>query len=135
MTELEQRQAIVDEAKSWLGTPYHHQANIKGVGVDCGMILIEVYAAVGLIEHFDPRPYPVDWHMHRDSERYLAEVLPRATEITIPPQAGDIVVCRYGRTFSHSGIMLDNHNLLHAFSVDGCVVLSDLDKPPFKKNG
>ncbi|HYW04999.1 MAG TPA: NlpC/P60 family protein [Gammaproteobacteria bacterium] len=26
---------IVVEARSWIGTPYRHQASIKGVGVDC----------------------------------------------------------------------------------------------------
>jgi hypothetical protein len=26
------REAIVAAARSWLGTPYHHQASVKGVG-------------------------------------------------------------------------------------------------------
>lgn len=29
------RAAIVAEARSWLGTPYRHQASLKGVGCDC----------------------------------------------------------------------------------------------------
>jgi hypothetical protein len=29
------REAIVAAARSWLGTPYHHQASLKGVGSDC----------------------------------------------------------------------------------------------------
>ena len=33
--ELAQRLAVVAEAESWLGTPYHHEARIKGHGVDC----------------------------------------------------------------------------------------------------
>lgn len=28
----------VTEALTWLGTPYHHQGRIKGVGVDCRSI-------------------------------------------------------------------------------------------------
>lgn len=29
------RYDIVDEARTWIGTPYHHQARLRGVGVDC----------------------------------------------------------------------------------------------------
>lgn len=34
----EQRAAVAQEALAWLGTPYHHHARIKGVGVDCAQI-------------------------------------------------------------------------------------------------
>ena len=33
----------VQEALTWLGTPYHHQGRVKGVGVDCGTLICEVY--------------------------------------------------------------------------------------------
>jgi NlpC/P60 family putative phage cell wall peptidase len=29
------REQIVAAARGWLGTPYHHQASVKGVGCDC----------------------------------------------------------------------------------------------------
>ena len=29
------RAAIVAEARGWIGTPYRHQASLKGVGADC----------------------------------------------------------------------------------------------------
>lgn len=71
-SETDLRARIVEEARSWLGTPYHHHAMVKGAGVDCAMLLVAVYGAVGLLpEGFDPRPYPQDWHLHRDCERYL----------------------------------------------------------------
>jgi cell wall-associated NlpC family hydrolase len=37
------RPDIVEEARSWLGTPYHHQAALKGVGCDCIGLLRGVY--------------------------------------------------------------------------------------------
>ena len=48
MTEQQERAAVVAEAKAWLGTPYHHRAKLKGVGVDCAQLPIAIYAAVGL---------------------------------------------------------------------------------------
>jgi hypothetical protein len=65
------REKIVAEARSWIGTPYHNCADIKGVGVDCGMLLVRVYCDLGLVPRFDPRPYTAQWHLHRDDERYL----------------------------------------------------------------
>jgi cell wall-associated NlpC family hydrolase len=63
--EAAMRLALIDEAMTWIGTPYHTNADIKGVGVDCGMILIRVFSAVGAIEFFDPRPYPEQWALRR----------------------------------------------------------------------
>ena len=36
------RAAVVHEALSWIGTPYHTGARLKSVGTDCGMFLAEV---------------------------------------------------------------------------------------------
>ena len=79
---------------------------LKGVAIDCAQILIEVYSAAGVIEWFSTGRYPADWMMHRDEERYLGFILPLADEIE--PDAAlpaDIAVWRYGRTFSHGGIV------------------------------
>ncbi len=29
------REKIVAAARAWVGTPYHHQASVKGAGCDC----------------------------------------------------------------------------------------------------
>lgn len=114
MTEQAQRQAVIEEAKTWLGTPYHHQGRIKGVGVDCATILCEVYEKVGLIPYVDPTPYPPDWHLHRESERYMGwmEQYGYATET---PQPGDIVLWKFGRCFSHGGILVDAKTIIHSY--------------------
>ena len=76
--EMRQRAAVVAEAETWLGTPYHHEARIKGHGVDCAQVLIGVFANVGLIEPVALPHYPMDWNLHRDEERYL-DILGRYT--------------------------------------------------------
>jgi NlpC/P60 family putative phage cell wall peptidase len=49
------RKAIIEEARSWIGTPFRHQCNLKGVGVDCvGLIL-------GVGEKFDFKIEPHLW--------------------------------------------------------------------------
>lgn len=43
-------QAVIDEARAWLGTPYQHQARLKGVGVDCAGLLIGVARELGIAD-------------------------------------------------------------------------------------
>ena len=112
-----QRAAVVAAARSWIGTPYHHAADVKGVGVDCAMILVRVFCDLGLVEPFDPRPYTRDWMLHRDDERYLGFLLARAREVA-EPSAGDVILFRFGRCFAHGGIVIARTPLtiVHAFA-------------------
>jgi NlpC/P60 family putative phage cell wall peptidase len=109
------RNAIVAEARSWIGTPYHNCADIKGVGVDCGMLLVRVFVDLQLIAPFDPRPYTHDWHMHRGEERYLQSLLAHAMRID-SPRPGDVMLFRVGRCYSHGGIvaLCDPLAIVHA---------------------
>src|SRR5262249_4757318 len=87
MTELDPRRAaVVAEAESWIGTPFHHAARVKGAGVDCLMLLAEVYERAGIVPHLEPPFYVPDWHLHRDAERYLEGLAPHAHEIAGPSQ-------------------------------------------------
>lgn len=122
------RQQIVTEARRWLGTPYHHQGQVMGAGVDCAFLLIRVYHAVGLIPDIDPRPYPPDWHLHRDAERYLGWVRLYAHPVEVP-QPGDIALFRFGRCISHGAIVISWPQILHAYRGEGCV-LADVARNP-----
>ena len=115
------RAAVVEEAESWIGTPFHHAARIKGAGVDCLMLLAEVYERAGVAPHIDPPFYVPDWHLHRDAERYLEGLTRYASEIPFPPQPGDIALFRFGRTFSHGAIVTDWPRLVHAYWSIGVV--------------
>jgi len=115
-SEAAQRAAVVAEARSWIGTPYHNCADVKGAGIDCGMLLVRVFVDTGLCPPFDPRPYPVDWHLHRSDERYLGFIFDRGREIA-SPQPGDVIVLRYGRCYSHGGIVtaIGPLTIVHAY--------------------
>jgi cell wall-associated NlpC family hydrolase len=102
--EMDERHMVVKEAQKWVGTPYHSNADVLGHGVDCGMLLVRVFVDTGLVPPFDPRPYPADWHMHRDDERYLGELGLRA-HVTWDLGPGDIILYRFGRSYSHGAIV------------------------------
>jgi cell wall-associated NlpC family hydrolase len=122
-----QRAAVVAAARAWIGTPYHHMADIKGAGVDCAMLLVRVYCDLGLVSPFDPRPYTRDWMMHRNEERYLGFLLERA-RIVAKPDAGDVILFKIGRCFAHGGIVTRTEPLTicHAFMPAGYVIEDEI---------
>lgn len=46
---IDARQAVIDEARTWIDTPFHHQAALKGVGCDCGGLVRGVGEASGVM--------------------------------------------------------------------------------------
>lgn len=55
------RSDIVTEARSWIGTPYRHQASLKGVGCDCLGLIRGVWRGVIGAEPERAPPYAPDW--------------------------------------------------------------------------
>lgn len=124
----DEKKAVIDEALSWRGTPFHHAGRIKGVGVDCAMFPLEVFSRVGLIPPLDNvASYPADWHLHRDEERYLWTVQGYADEC--PPDEADFALFRFGRCFSHGAIVLGWPRLIHAYVKQG-VIEGQADQAP-----
>ena len=113
------RARVVAEARSWIGTAYHHMGTLKVTraadgsiidkgGVDCATLLACVFANAGAIAPVEVPYYPLDWHLHRSAERYLETVLSRAAEISeAAALPGDVVLYRFGRAFAHGAIVVD----------------------------
>lgn len=126
---LVERAAVVAEARTWLGTPYHVGAKLKGVGVDCAQLLVAVYEALGLVEDVVLEPYNAEWFLHRTDEKFLAGVAAYCTRVgglTVPVLPGDLVLFRYGRAVSHGAIAVDSGMVVHAVRQVGRVTLEEL---------
>ena len=125
--EAELRAAVIAQARSWIGTPYHQQADVPGAGIDCAMLLVRAWVDAGIFQPFDPRPYPPNWHLHRSEERYLAWMQALAREVDAP-QPGDVVIWRFGRCFSHGGIIVNAQmHVAHALADQRKCTLTELD--------
>lgn len=128
----DRRAAVLEEARSWIGTPFHHAARVKGAGVDCLMLLAEVYERAGVVpQRVEPGFYVPDWHMHKDAERFTEGLTAHARPIEGPPGPGDIALFRFGRTFSHGAIVVEWPRLIHAYWAIG-VVWGDATLHPLK---
>lgn len=125
------RAAVIASATSWMNTPFHHAAKVKGAGVDCLRFLEAAYTEAGVIEQIDIPYYPSDWHMHRDAERYMEGLLQYAHAIDGPPLPGDIALFKFGRCYSHGAIVTDWPRLIHAYWSLG-VVWGSADLVPLR---
>lgn len=119
---------VVAEARSWLRTPYVHRGAIKGVGADCGMLLIEVYGNALDIPKPDPGNYSPDWYLHRDEPIYLQWLSQYADRLAedVEPCPGDIVMFKFGRHAAHGGIVVEPGLMVHAYRPHGNVELAEI---------
>lgn len=124
MITNELREKIVAEAKTWIGTPYHHLADVKGHGVDCAMLLIRVYCGLDIAPAFDPRPYSPQWYFHHSEEVYLSWIKKYCdpVEVGLP---GDIMVYRFGRCAAHGAIIISEDMMIHAYAMASVVEMRE----------
>jgi NlpC/P60 family putative phage cell wall peptidase len=114
-TALQNR--IVAEARSWIGTPYHHQAATKGAGCDCLGLVRGIYAEVMGKPSEDPPPYSQDWGDATGEETLL---LAAARHLHLVPRLdvrpGDVLVFRMreGRVAKHCAILSAPGWMIHA---------------------
>jgi cell wall-associated NlpC family hydrolase len=130
--EADARCRFITEALTWTGTPFRDCADVKGPNgaVDCAMMLTRSVVDTGLIEPFDPRPYSPRWHVHRSEEKFVDWVTEKlhAREVE-QPRVGDVMIWRFGRTYSHGAVLVNSQEVLHAYHAAGMVILSRLDEP------
>jgi cell wall-associated NlpC family hydrolase len=119
----------VAEAKTWVGTPWHHQADVKGAGIDCAMLIIRCFVDAGVVPAFDPRPYSKTWFLHRGEEKFLNIIRDcGGKEIAGPPEPGDLAMWKVGRLFAHGGIVVEWPIVIHAFAQACMVVYQDVSQ-------
>ena len=112
---------IVEEALTWVGTPWQHRQCLKGPagGVDCVRLVEGIAKAVGLLPlAWEPPIYSPEFHLHNNEEVLLA-VLAELGCVPLPSdtrQPGDLLVCQYGRVSSHLAVLVarDPDCLVHA---------------------
>ena len=128
----EARARVVAAALEWLWTPYHHHARVKGAGVDCANLLAAAYEAAGLVGPLELPFYPPEWHLHRSGELFLEFLQELGARPVRTFARGDMLVFRFGRTFSHGAIVVDERagGVVHALYTAGKVVPGRLAEAP-----
>jgi len=115
-----ERDRIVAVARSWLGTPYVHQASEKGHGTDCLGLLRGVWRELYGAEPEIAPPYTPDWnerHFARGAEPLLDAARRNLAPVACP-RAGDALVFRIvaAGPAKHCGILVDGDRFIHAYA-------------------
>lgn len=123
MTPVEP-QRVIDSARTWLGTPYHHQASVKGAGCDCLGLLRGVWRDVVGPEVELVPPYTPDWgdvgarELLYDAASRLMIEIPVAD---VGPGAAILFRMRRGSQAKHCGIVTGPNAFIHSYSRSGVV--------------
>ncbi|MEJ2227042.1 MAG: NlpC/P60 family protein [Alphaproteobacteria bacterium] len=113
---------VVTIARTWLGTPYHHQASVKGVGCDCLGLVRGVYAEAYGSPAEAPPAYTRDLAEACGRETLLEAARRHLVEINKDDYApGDVVIFRLrpSAMAKHCGIISVGEaglvKMIHAF--------------------
>jgi cell wall-associated NlpC family hydrolase len=117
------REQFVTEARTWLHTPFRAQGRIKGVGVDCGGLLVCTGKALGLTE-FDVTGYKL-----RLGSALMAYCEDHMRRIPLDrADAGDVLLFAWNGKPSHIAILTDRDHIIHAFVPNREVVEHRIDE-------
>ena len=125
---MAKRLEICKELMSYIGTPYHHQARLPGVGLDCAGV------PVCIAKKFDLHNGVVEdmfGYSRIPDGTSLMETLRKGTakekslnELKI----ADIILFKFLNNPQHLGIYMPDNKIIHSYSVIGKVVLHNFDE-------
>ena len=109
------RAKVVLIAQSWIGTPYHHQASLRGAGCDCLGLVRGVFRELYGFEAQVMPSYSRDWCDVGEKESLLNAGREHllASE---GPNTGDVLIFRFNRLMvaKHTAIFIGDDRMIHA---------------------
>ncbi|MCK9468475.1 MAG: C40 family peptidase [Porticoccaceae bacterium] len=112
-------QRIISAARETMGTPFHHQGRVVGVGMDCAGVLVHVLKSLGL-PIIDERGYPR--FPYRGLIKSILDSQPSLLPIDKREMVtGDVLLMRITREPQHVAIYT-GATIVHAYSTAGGVV-------------
>jgi NlpC/P60 family putative phage cell wall peptidase len=110
------RSDIIAASRGWLGTPYLHQASLRGVGCDCLGLVRGVWRDLYGAEPEETPAYSSDWA--EAGGEALAQAA-RRNMVDCPSteyRGGDLLLFRWKPWLpaKHAGIATDGDHMIHA---------------------
>lgn len=113
---------IVEIARTYIGTPFHHQGRKKDVGVDCVGLLVCIGAELQYKSKNGTEFYDIKGYTRQPDGKMLLSALQEHL-IEIPKedmQPGDIVCVAFDKHPQHVGVLADyRHGGLSMIHADG----------------
>jgi len=121
------RDYVCERALTYLGTPFHHQGRLKGVGLDCAGFIVELAKECNL---YVDKVEDLTGYSRVPDGKSLREVLVKGTrcEKSISDlKAGDIILMKFLKEPQHLGLYMPNNQIIHAYEGIKKVVIHDFD--------
>lgn len=124
IADIVTRSDIVAEARSWIDTPYRHQASLKGAGADCLGLIRGVYRTFCGPEKDPVTPYSPNWAEETGQETLRDAARRHLVEIEAVPfrdgtllQEGDVILIRVKDRgpAKHAAIASGPDTIIHAY--------------------
>lgn len=118
------RERVVDEATSWIGTPYRHQGRRKGGGCDCLGLVLGVWEALRGEAIEAPADYSADWADTGPGDCLLDACRARMVEKAVnEAEAGDLLLFAFRPHLPtrHAGILFEGGRFVHAYERVGVI--------------
>jgi cell wall-associated NlpC family hydrolase len=119
---------VIQVARTWIGTRFHHQGRTKGVGVDCIGLIVGVAKELGLevVDRVDYAREPSNGELEKALAKYLTPC-----ELKV----GAVALFKLDKEPQHVGIIgalsiehgAWNYSLIHAYAQARKVVEHGLD--------
>jgi cell wall-associated NlpC family hydrolase len=118
---MQKNQLMADAARACLGTPFHHQGRVAGMGLDCIGLIIHAMQVAG---------YEVadctDYGRQPEGEKLHDALIAHGFKTVKKIQAGDVLLFRFNGMPQHVGIALSQSSMVHAYLPIGRVVEAGL---------
>lgn len=111
--------SVVEIARTYLGTPFHHQARLKGVGIDCIGLMVCVAQDAGLLIQ-DVKDYPRE----PDGKTLIKHLSAQLDRIEVADSVPGDILCFWvsaPHLPQHVGFKTE-HGIIHTYANIGRVV-------------
>jgi cell wall-associated NlpC family hydrolase len=101
--------AVVSEARTWVGVPFRHQGRDRN-GIDCVGLPIAVLQALGAVPaEFEITDYPRQPYQGNLEQRIIAHCTPLPDAVP-----GCLIALKWQRSLAHVALYTDADTLIHA---------------------
>jgi NlpC/P60 family putative phage cell wall peptidase len=110
-------EAVVAAARRWIGTPYHHQASVRGIGADCLGLIRGVWRDLYGEEAERPPGYSRDWGEASGEETLIRAALRHlVAQDKASAGPGDVLIFRMraGAIAKHAAVLATPATMVHA---------------------
>jgi cell wall-associated NlpC family hydrolase len=113
----ETKSVLLEEARTWIGTPWRHRVALRGWGVDCVQFVISCGKAAGAVpDDYEPPHYHRDHASHNATSILIPELekfctrLPSIDDV----KPGDILAFQFGLCANHAALCSGPGLIIHA---------------------